>query len=89
MKAMTPTPCNEDRVDNARRTLYERRYAGSEEEGVIDLLSDLMHLCRVEGFDFQRLLGTAGMHCEAETQAVFESHSDNCRMRRANSGPGT
>jgi hypothetical protein len=67
---MNKTPSNEDRADNARRALYAGRFAGSEEENFVDLLTDLMHLCGREGYGFERLLGTAQMHYEEESQEI-------------------
>lgn len=33
---------------------------------ITDLLADLMHLCRRDGFDFDSCLGSARMHLEHE-----------------------
>lgn len=39
-----------------------------QEEDVIDLLSDMMHLCRVNGMDFDILLGTSRLHFDEEVR---------------------
>jgi len=38
-----------------------------EQEGLVDLLTDAMHWCRINGHDFDRLLETATKHYQTET----------------------
>ena len=58
---------NEDRANYAHKVLSISPYdEGSEEEGIIDLLTNLMHLCRRDGYDFDKLLGSARRHFHVE-----------------------
>ena len=42
-------------------------YSDDEPSNLIDLLTDAMHWCRMNGHDFAALLGTASMHFDHET----------------------
>jgi hypothetical protein len=63
------------RTENARQALDQHCRSKNEpldtlETGIIDLLTDLMHLARTEGLDGFMLAQTAMMHflCEAEQE---------------------
>lgn len=61
---------NNERADRARQTLwYYADYSDGElcDSTVVDLLTDLMHLCREDGANFNELLQMARVHYEAET----------------------
>ena len=58
---------------NALKALKGGGYGPDASEGIVDLLTDLMHLCpvssRTEGtWDFDALLNVARRHFETETQ---------------------
>ena len=42
---------------------------GSDQEGLIDLLTDAMHWCKAKGHDFDSLLATARMHFDTESSS--------------------
>lgn len=61
---------NEERADRARVTCAVYAALGDEDsllrETVVDLLADLRHLARVEGFDFERASSMAEIHANSE-----------------------
>lgn len=61
---------NNDRADIARTvTTQYMATKGSDDDletGITDLLADLMHLCAAQGVDFERALGLAREHFNAE-----------------------
>lgn len=70
---MNDEPTNNQRASWAKEAILA--HVGSrgdtpdteEVTGVVDLLSDLMHLCDEAGLDFDKALETARCHYEAET----------------------
>lgn len=56
---------NTDRADRALMAL-EGYDNGSNEEDVIDLVTDLMHYCDLEDVDFETIIEMARFHFEAE-----------------------
>lgn len=59
-------PLNKTRVNRAR-ALLNCRFASLEEE-IIDVLSDLRHLCFAEGIDFNALNGISLRHFDTENK---------------------
>lgn len=64
-------PSNEHRIEMARRAVlaHDTELDGFEDlydEPVIDLLTDLMHLCEDEGIDWESAFRMAEMHYEEE-----------------------
>ena len=58
--------CNNRRAAMAKKALKVYRYEVEKEDALTDLLVDLMHLCKAQGHDFERLLVRAQDHYEAE-----------------------
>ncbi len=65
---------NEQRVEEARRTLQYFRSLGGYDDDVetvaIDLVADILHLLEQEGVDQARVLRTAEFHFQAEKEEV-------------------
>lgn len=61
-------PTNDSRADLALQALANSDQGGQEDTDVTDLLADLMHFCRREGFDFDYCLQSARMHFEEEVE---------------------
>lgn len=60
---------NKPRVNRARKALVAGNYiepAGFFDSAVIDLLSDLRHLCDVQGWDFEHLANISHYHWTEE-----------------------
>ena len=63
-----PTMTNQSRIDAAQRAIdahvgYNEQSA---EECIIDLLTDLRHLCEAEDVDFTRAIRMSKVHFEEE-----------------------
>lgn len=58
-------PINEERATRARTALLAH-YNNIFTE-IIDLITDLMHLCEAEAIDFDECLRLANLHFDAET----------------------
>jgi hypothetical protein len=56
-------------AETAIECVYNEEYSeqGSDED-VIDVLTDLLHLCNRDGYDFGELLKMAKVHYKAETR---------------------
>lgn len=71
LAALSPSPkSNEDEVRRLERVARARQalepYPGRE-EGIVVLLTDLMHLCTLDGLKFGTLMATARQQWNAET----------------------
>lgn len=80
---MFTTACNDDRADWAQSALNTfaevtaMDTAGEDTETIIgDLLTNLMHLCKREGIDFQRKLTGAEINYDAECAEEEEQAQD-------------
>lgn len=58
---------NDERCDWAMALFNTSPYdEDTEDSSLVDILTDLMHLCKREGWDFDEKVRTARMHFEAE-----------------------
>lgn len=61
---------NQSRIDAAQRAIDahsdSKQSEGSSEEHIIDLLTDLRHLCEAEDVDFTRAIRMSKVHFEEE-----------------------
>ena len=57
---------NAERVERAQGALAGYDLLDEGQDAVTDLLTDLRHLCDVEGFDFDAAVRSSEMHHEAE-----------------------
>ena len=70
-------PTNKERADRAYKTVFEYTLITPPEpeeydflcDGIVDLLTDLMHLCDREKLEFMSLLEDAERHHEVEIRA--------------------
>lgn len=70
---MSADPTNQNRADHAEQTVqYHSHISGnteeSEDEAVIDLLTNLRHFCASAELDFDQASRIAEMHYEAESE---------------------
>ena len=73
---MTDDTSNQQRSGYATEVLDSSRLYGSDPEGIQDMLSDMMHLCRSKGYDFAEILRAATSNFNAEVMdPEFESEA--------------
>lgn len=65
---MNQSPENQDRAESARMAVVGYKGGGGTECDIIDILSDIRHLCDAEGLDYDNLSRIAGNHHLAEVE---------------------